>query len=564
VADSRAEEALKRADKAFEAIAGYHALCQHLAETFYPERATFTCEEAIGDENYRHVYDGHPILMRYRLGNAIGAMSRGRGREWFRAKSFPYHLNKRQAVTAWNDDTTETQRAILYDPRAQFAPQMGLGDHDYVTFGTALEKITENNARTGVLFRTPHLKTAAPEENSEGVIDVTHERPRMTARMAGQMFAGQRRAMSRAMKEAIEKDPTGKLDCIAQCVMPLADYEPSAARRPPRGAQFVSLYMDRDEQTVLAEEYFWSFPYVWRRWMRSAAHVMGLSPCALVALADARMSQDIARTLSEAMEYAADPAKLIVASAIEGNIDLAPGGESYVNRKYDFRTGKAVEPVDNGAMPTYAFEYSKHKQAFIGQSWLVNILTLPQDRDLTKYEASKLLEEDAREAAPIFEPMEADNSAIMARVFSIADRWGAFAARPEELKGAEVRYEFETPVTIALDRLRAEQGLQAVDVVSRLGELELKFGQTEAFRRTEMAELQRDIFKGIGPASWLRDEAEAAADIESDKMEQQLGKALSVGKESGILDAMMQQGAPGVGAPQQPLALPAPAPANGA
>jgi hypothetical protein len=193
-------------------------------------------------------------------------------------------------------------------------------------------------------------------------------------------------------------------------------------------------------------------------------------------------------------------------------------------------------------------------------------LTLPQDRDLTKYEASKLLEEDAREAAPIFEPMEADNSAIMARVFSIADRWGAFAARPEELKGAEVRYEFETPVTIALDRLRAEQGLQAVDVVARLGELEMKVGQTEAFRRIQMAELQRDIFKGIGPASWLRDEADAAADIESDKMEQQIGKVLSAGKESGILDALMQQGAPGgqMPAPQQPLALPAPVTANGA
>ena len=558
MADSRAEEWLKRSDSAFESLAGYFALCDDLAEIFYPERGGFSCEEALtGDEHYRALYDGHPVLMRWRLGNAVGAMSRGRGREWFKAKAFPYWLNKLASVAAWNEDTTETQRAIIYDPRAQFTPQMGLGDQDYVTFGTAVAKITENRDHSGLLFKTPHLKGLAPEENAEGVIDVTHERPRLTARVVGQMFPHARAKMSRAMKEAIDKDGTKPLDAVAQCVFPIEEYEPGSDRRPPRGARFVSLYMDRDEMTVLDAQYFYSFPYVWRRWNRAASgHVMGLSPCALVGLADGRMSQDIARTLGEAMEYAADPAKMIVASAIEGNLDLAPSGENYVNRKFDFRTGDPIKAVDNGAMPTYAFEYHKHKQAFVGQSWLVNILTLPQDRDLTKYEASKLLEEDAREAAPIFEPMEADNAAIMARSFSVADRWGAFAERPEEMRGAEVRHEFETPVTIALDRLRAEQGMQAVGAVKAFGELEMGFGKTAAYRRVNISAIQRDVFRGIGPADWLRDEEEAQADIEADEEKAAMAEVLGVAKETGLFEADK-------GGAKQPLALPAPA-TNGA
>lgn len=563
--DSRAEEWIKRADAAFEAIAPYHALCESLAEIFYPERANFFTDEVMGDEGYRHLYDGHPILMRWRLGNAIGAMSRGRGREWFRSKIWPEHLNKRQAVAAWCEDTTQTTRAMLYDPRAQFSRQWGLSDQDYVTFGTSPVKITENRDRTGILNKTLHLKSAAPEENAEGVIDVTHERPKLTARVLGQMFqhASAKRAMSKAMKEAIEKDPLCKIE-IAQCVFPIGDYEPSRRGRPPRGAEFVSLYMDPDTLTVLDEQYFWSFPYVWRRWMCSAGHAMGLSPCALVALADSRMSQDIARTLTEAMEYAADPAKMVSAAAIEGNLDLAPSGINWVKRDHDFRTGKPIETVEAGTMPNAAAQFAKDKQAFIAQAFLTNLLTLPQDRDLTKYEASKLLEEDAREAAPIFEPMEADNATAMARVRSIGERWGAYAPRPDIIRGAEVRDEFETPVSIALARLRAEQGLQAVGAVERLGALEANFGKTAAYRRANMGEIQREIFAGIGPASWLRDEADANADIESDETKAEIGELLEVGAKTGILDAVMGAGEPG-GAPALPangggqrLALPAP------
>lgn len=555
MADSRAEEWVKRGDRAFEALAGYFALCDDLAEIFYPERGGFASgENIVGDEDYRHIYDGHPILMRWRLGNAIGAMSRGRGREWFRTVGFPYWLNKRQAVAAWNEDANETQRSIIYDPRAQFGASAGLGDQDYVTFGSAVHKITENRDHTGILVKTPHLRTCAPEENAEGEIDVTHERPRLTARVVGQMFPHARSKMSRALKEAIDKDGLKEIDCLSQCVAPVEDYETDRGRPAPRGAKFVSLYIDRDELTVLDVRYFYSFPYNWRRWHRAASgHIMGLSPCALVGLADARMSQDIARTLHEAMEYAADPAKMIVASAIEGNLDLAPSGENFVNRKFDFRTGAPIRPIENGAMPQYAFEFAKHKQLFVGQTWLANLLTLPQDRDLTKYEASKLLEEDAREAAPIFEPMEADNARFMGRVFSIADRWGAFAERPEELQGAEVRHEFETPVSLAIDRLRAEQGMQALGAVERIGAIEQQFGQTKAYRRTDVAEIQRAIFKGVGPASWLRDEDEAEADMEADEQEQLLAKVVNVGKETGAFDP----------ANQQPLALPSPAAVNG-
>jgi hypothetical protein len=554
--DSRAEEWAKRADSAFESIARYHALCDDLAEIFYPERGGFCRDNTgdAGDEDYAKLYDGHPVLMRWRLGNAVGAMSRGRGRDWFKTKVYPYWLNERQRVQAWCEDADDVTRSILYHPRAQFSSQTGLCDQDYVTFGSGVQKVTENRDRTGILVQTPHLRGLAPEENAEGVIDVTHERMKLTARVVGQMFGHVRNKMSRALKKAIEKEQLSDIDCISQCVFPADEYAFMSGKRPPGGAKFVSLYYDRDEMNVLDEQVFYSFPYIWRRWMRSSAgHIMGLSPCALVGLADGRMSQEIQRTLSEAMEYAADPATMIAAGAIEGAADLAPSGENYVNRKFDFRSGRPIQAIDKGQMPQYALEYAKAKQMFVGQSWLANLLTLPQERDLTKYEASKLLEEDAREAAPIFEPMEQDNANFLSRVFSIADRRKAYLPKPPELKHAEFRHELETPVTLAIDRLRAEQGMQALGAIERLGGLEQALGQTAAYRRADVEAIQRAIFKGVGPASWLRDEEEAQADIEADEDEQTLAKVLSAGKELGAFDPQQQV------QQQQPLALPAPA-----
>lgn len=554
MADTRAKEWIDRAASAFDKLGPRMALYQALAEIFYPERATFYADNLVGDEYYRDIYDPYCIMMRWRLGNALGAMSRGKGREWFKAIAFPDHLNESEPVGAYLEDKTRTMRALIYDPRAQFADNMGLSDQDYALFGYSPLKITNNRDNTGVLVRTLHPKTLAPEENSEGVIDIGHEKPKLTARVLGQMF-GQRGKLSAAMKKAIEKDPLSEIE-IGQCVFPITEYEPSKSRPAPRGAKFVSLYLDLEKSDVIQEEYFFTFPYVCRRWMRSVSgSPLALSPCAMVAMADAHMSQDTRRTLIEMMEFAADPARMIVASAVEGNLDLAPGGDNFIRRGYDFRNGDPIRPVNTGGEPKFAHEFAKENREFQGQAWLSNLLTLPQDRTLTAYEAERILDQDAREAAPIFEPMESDNSTFMARVDDIGERWGAFLERPEELQRAESRYDFETPVSSALRRLRAQQAVQAIDFVGRLSQLELSAGQTQAYRRTNWKKIHSDGLRGIGPGDWLQDEMVAEQEIAGDETKKQITEAIGFG-------AAAQQLGGGMGPSGGPMALPAPQPAG--
>lgn len=555
MADTLAQEWIKRGDRAFERQSGTHSLYQALAEIFFPERASFFNESLIGDEYYRQIYDGYPVMMRWRLGNALGAMTRGRGSEWFKAMSFPFHLNELHPVTAWNEDTTRTLRAILYDPRAQFGPAMALSDQDYATFGTSCVKATTNRNNTGMLYVTKHLSRVAAEENGEGEIDITHEKMRPTGRVLLDMFE-QKGKLSRAMSAAATKDATGEIDGVRLVIFPVDQYEPTRdQKRATKQHKFVALYIDCESEKVIQTEFFWSFPYIWRRWMRAVAGTpLALSPCAMVGLADAHMGQAIRRTYMEAMEHAADPAVMVSAAAIEGPLDLAPSGENYIRRGYDWRNGAPIQTVKRDGMPNAAAEFAKENRESQGQAWLINLLTLPQNHAKTAYETERLLDQDARDASPIFEPMEADNSRLMGRTFNVADQWGAFAERPEELrKGAETRYEFETPVTAALRRLRAQQGMQVVAAVQQFGANEMQFGKTEAFRRVDWQKVQKDTIRGIGPGDWLRPDEEAGADIAEDQQMGNLQEAIGLAAQGQALN-------PELGGPQQPLGLPAPQP----
>lgn len=551
MADSRAEEWLKRSDKAFEAILPYLRLCDDLARVFYPERADFLIKNQLGAERYDALYEGYPVLMSIQLTNAIGSMSRPRGREWFRHRAAQRKLNDSQPVLAWCDEATETQRDIVYDPRAQFARQMGMSDRDEITFGTSCVKTTLNNDASGVLFRCLHLRDVAPEQNSEGELDVTHERMCYTARGLKQILTENTKLPAK-LRKRIDEDPLAEIE-LKFCCAPVEDYEPArASRRPWRGARWFALLIDPESRTVVREEFFSSYPYLWRRWMTVSGEIVGRSAAAMAALADSRMMQEISSSLAEAIERAATPGWMVANDAVVGDVDLAPNGVTMTKSGYDYRTGAPIMPVPHGSQPAFAMELLRDKREYVARAFLQDILRLPTGEDMTAYEVAERIEEFIRYAAPLFEPEEAANALQQARVFDIADRMGAFPPRPAALQGKEISFEFETPLSLAFDKLRVQQAAQMMDSTERLAAFD-----PGAVRRVDWAVVQKDMMKGLGPARWLRDPKEADEEIAADAQKAELSEALMLGKASGITD-LLGKADPAGGAP----ALPAPGAAD--
>src|SRR5262245_10574983 len=133
-----ASDIVDRGDRAFARQGNWQQLCQAIAELFYPERADFTVTCVPGDERYWDIFDEEPMILRRDLANQIGAQMRPRGREWFKARAYPRHLNESHNVRIWCEQATEITRDVIYASETNFTRAFNQSDNDYVAFGTSI------------------------------------------------------------------------------------------------------------------------------------------------------------------------------------------------------------------------------------------------------------------------------------------------------------------------------------------------------------------------------------------------------------------------------------------
>lgn len=510
-------------------------LCQSIAEIFYPERADFTSRVSMGDERYWDIFDEEPMILRRDLANQIGAMLRPRGKDWFMAKAYPRQLNDNETVRAWCEGATQTMRDVVYASNTNFTRAMNQSDNDYVAFGTAIVTHTYNRDRTGLTFTCLHPRDCAWEENSDGIIDVMHERMRMTMANVDQLGF----EIPQEWQERYEKDPQQEVE-IRRCVYPV-EYVAriDGMAKPPASARFAVAYLAQDVQRELksksgARPYFRTWPYLVRRWMSVSGEPFGRSPCTSVALATGRTLNQAQLSVIESLEKLVNPPLMAPDDGIVGEVQIRANGITFYDPMLDYGSRKPIEALEVGR-PDFGMEYTRDRQAFLARAFLQNLIQFPQiDKEMTAYEASKLWDQYMRNAAPVFEPMEAENSQLMEGVFErIYDadgpgKTGGFEEPPEELFGAEIKFEFETPLSEAHRRLKVEKAMEANGYIAQ------RMGTNPAIvDLIDQDEMDREALKAILPAKAIRklEDVEASREdrAEREAMQQAATLALEAG-----------------------------------
>lgn len=493
-----------RGDRAFARLGNWLQLCQAIAELFYPERADFTAATSPGDERYWDIFDEEPMLLRRDLANQMGAMLRPRGRDWFNAKAFPRHLNDIDAVRVWCEDSTQTMRDVIYAPGTNFTRAFSQSDNDYVAFGTSIVTHTYNRDRTGLVFECLHPRDCAWEENSDGVIDVFHERMKKTMQQVEDMGF----EIPQEWKERYEKDPQCEVE-LRRCVYPVERMERADGYRAPRAAKFAVAYICKQTRKLLktqsgAQPYFRTWPYLVRRWSTVSGEPFGRSPCTSVALATARTLNQAQLSVIESLEKLVNPPLMAPDDGISGEVQIRANGITFYDPTLDYGSRKPIEALEVGR-PDFGMEYARDRQAFLARAFLQNLIQFPQaDKEMTAYEASKLWEQYMRNAAPVFEPMEAENAQLMEGVFErIYDadgpgKTGGFAPPPEELEGSEIKFEFETPLSEAHRRLKVDKALEADGYITQ--RMATNPGIIDL---VDMDQMDRDALMAILPAKSL-------------------------------------------------------------
>ncbi len=505
-ARQRGREFVAEGDRLFAARTPMLALWQDVAETFYVERADFTAGRSPGADFAAHLMTGQPLLVRQELANAIAGMLRPPGRNWFKLVLKGWGEREApQAVAAWLEEMGRRMRVAMYDSAAALQRATKQADNDYVTFGNAVISIDTNWRDTALLYRCWHLRDTVWREDFSGRIDEVHRRAKLTAHEIMGLFPnsfapelGLMRAEERRQKE---------IEC-RHIVVPRERYDDPEIREP-----FVSIHVDVEHGHVMEAVGRATLGYVIPRWQLVSGSVYGYSPPTVASIADARMLQDMTRTIIEAGEKAVDPPMVATQEAIRSDLALYAGGITYVDAAYDERLGAALRPIsqDRSGLPL-GLEMQQDIRQQIAAAWMLNKLNLPSPGGaMTAYEVGQRVQEYIRQAIPLFEPIEAEyNGALCEETFKTLRRVGGFGRPsdwPVEMSDEEVAFTFENPFTAAGDGHAVSQ---YETVTSLLAQQQAIDG--EATVEIEPRRMFRDAVKATGaPAAWLKDAAVADA-----------------------------------------------------
>lgn len=498
--DSNIRDLIEQGDRLFDKRGTLMSRWQEIADYMYPERADFTASKSSGDHFADNLVTSYPLLARRELGDTFSTMLRPQETPWF---SLEYEDADHEGK-AWLEWATGQQRRAMYDRRSQFVRATKEGDHDFAAFGQCVISVELLPDRTGFLYRCWHLRDVVWCEGPDGAIESVHRKWTPDAHTLERMFPGR---LHSQVTEKMRKDRYCDVH-VRHIVVPTDVYGDKSIKAP-----YVSLYVDCDHEHVMERAPVRVQPYVIPRWQTVSGSQYAYSPATICALPDTRLIQAMTLSLLEAGEKAANPPMVATMDAVRSEINLFPGGVTWVDSAYDERMGEPLRELrrDRSGMPL-SLEMLQDVREMIRKAFYLDKLELPvRAPEMTAFEVAQRVQQYVRQALPLFEPMESNyNGALCETTFSVGWNAGLFGppdSVPRSLLGAQTEFKFTSPLREAIDEQKADTFMRAGGVIERAAMVDPAIAQLVDYETTV-----RDVLDGMRvPAEWLRSEDQFAA-----------------------------------------------------
>jgi hypothetical protein len=517
---------LKKGEHLFSAKLPLLSLWQDIGDQFYPERADFTTMHSIGDEFADHLSSSYPLIARRELGDAMSSMLRPTSKEWFKVTTEqPEQLS--HGAKQWLEWAAGVQKRAMYDRQAQFHRATKTADHDYVTFGQAVMSLEINRKAQTLLYRTWHLRDVAWCEGEDGQVDEVHHNWKRPLRQLAARFPG--KLSARFTEKIVRDEPYREVQC--RRVVMRSEYFTGKKFKAP----WVVLDIDVENNHLMEVSGSNRMLYIVPRWHMNGLSQYAYSPAMMIAIPEARLLQAMTLTLLEAGEKAVDPPMVARGGVIRDDVNLFAGGITNIDMDYDERMGSPLYPVigDMKNIPL-SLEMLVRSQNTLAECLYLSKLALPIfDRNTTATEIVKRTQEQIRQVAPLFEPMESEyNAPLCEDTFSLLMQEGTFGPKddiPAELWEQQVVFKFESPLHEAVEKMKGQTLLETAGMVAQIAAVD-----QSATAIMDWKKALRDAIAGNGaPAAWMRSEEDVQAD--ADEMKEKMAMAQTL--------AAMDQGA---------------------
>ncbi len=464
---------------------------ESLARVFLPRRLGFTGERPEGERRTEELFDGTPQQAARGLAAALDGLLKPKTESWVRTKVVDDALDKEEEAKDWLQFVDDRMFKAIYNPRARFQQASGEVDHDLAVLGTGALFIGEAQNLDRLTFASQDLAGLYIMVDADGMVNALYRARKFTARQAQEFFVdrlgGQ---LGKTAGKAIEdKAPDKKLDYV-HVVLPRRERDGNS--KGNRDLPFASVWIDVADKAVLHESGFHEFPFAIPRWDTLSGELYGRSP-AMIALPDANTLQAQGETILMAGEYATLPPIFAPSDSIVGPSKLRPGRYTFydLDAAVGQRLSQPIFPMQTGASIPIGREMQNDTRDQVWAAFFRNVLNLPNaGPQMTATEVIQRKEEFVRTIGPVFGRLESDYLApIVERVFGIMMRAGAFGEVPEILAGANIRFEFRSPIERVRKQIEAAAALKSVQEIGAVAQSTGDPGVLDFIDRDKVAKL---------------------------------------------------------------------------
>jgi len=391
-----------------------------------------------GDRRHNNILDNTGTRALNTLAAGMMAGMTSPARPWFRLTTSIPDLDESPAVKDWLAKVTRLMLMVFaksntYRALHQIYQELG-------AFGTA-SSITTADFRNVIHSNTLTAGEYAIAADHQGRVNALFREYQMTvAQMVGEFG---KENCSFTVRNLFDRGALEQWVTVMQAIEPRADRDPT--KRDARNMAFKSVYFEQgaDEDKLLRESGFQSFPALCPRWAVAGGDIYGNSP-AMEALGDIKQLQQEQLRKSQGIDYQTNPPLQVPTSFKGRDVDLLPGGRSYVDvtaPNAGIRTAFEVNLNLAHLLADIADIRERIKASFYADLFLM--LANGTNPQMTATEVAERHEEKLLMLGPVLERMHNEIlDPLIEQAFARLIATGILPPPPPEMQGMELNVEF--------------------------------------------------------------------------------------------------------------------------
>tara|TARA_B100001750_G_scaffold224014_1_gene214729 strand:+ start:3431 stop:5107 length:1677 start_codon:yes stop_codon:yes gene_type:complete len=403
----------------------------------------FTTDRTPGQTRTEAIYDATCLDAHQLLAGGMHGLLTNPATEWFDLEPTNPLLNEDYDNAAWLEDARHKMLVVTQGAASAFQQQIAEYWLDVTGWGMGGLSLTRQG-KDEIVFKAHPLQELYVEDDDDGKIDVTFRESTLTARQFAARFQD---AEVPEIQKALEKNNPEQRFKVVHLIAKSDD--PYAAEGSPFSKEWTGVfcYLGGKSDMILETHGYDENPIMVGRWSVETGEVYGRGPGHL-ALPEAKMLNEMAKTKLKALQKAADPPLLVQNESILNGIRTHPGGVNIVEPQFGMGgSAEAIRPLQNGARVDLTQEEITSRQQLVRRLFFANVLQLFDDPNMTAEQVIQLSHRMQQLMAPNIGRQQSEMlEPILNRLFGIMLRAKMFSPIPTGLQGQDIRVTYVSPI----------------------------------------------------------------------------------------------------------------------